>query len=74
MDYKGQVYIAIVFSGKYIGMQYSKADVDLINIEGYKHYFNVREGRRGGGVSIFVKNNVSEDIDLQCECMESIIL
>ena len=32
--------------------------VDSFNLDGYEHVLNIREKKRGGGVSLFVSNEI----------------
>ena len=32
--------------------------VDSFNMDGYEHVFNIRKKKRGGGVSLFVSNDI----------------
>ena len=50
----------------------------LYNLEGYKHEFIYRDIKSGGGVSLFIKDNISyqcqEDLDVLNECAEALFI
>ena len=57
---------------------FNETNVALVKKEGYKHFYKIRNVRKGGGVSIFVKDilNVKErdDLNVNDDCMESVFI
>lgn len=37
-------------------------DADMLNLDGYEHYFLRRSNKRGGGVSIYLKHNIHAEL------------
>jgi hypothetical protein len=56
----------------------TESNVDCYSVEGYKHYYKYRAKKRGGGVSLFIKKEVSlterEDLNINNSLMESIFV
>ena len=52
--------------------------LNLANIKGYKSYHKVGEGRRGGGVSIYIDESVSckilDDYNVSSDCIECLFI
>ncbi len=52
----------------------SESTTDLYDIDAYKHYYNYREEKTGGGVSLFVKTEITcierNDLNIMNSIME----
>ena len=51
----------------------SQDTVDLYNLDGYQHFNLFRGSKRGGGVSLFIKENITADIRNDLNIMHSSI-
>ena len=56
----------------------TKNNFDLYGLEGYTHVCNVRSGKCGGGVSLFISDEISfksrDDLSRSHDCMESVFV
>lgn len=57
---------------------FNENNIDRYHLEGYVHEHNYRKEKRGGGVSLFIKNNVNykprEDLNVLCGSVEALFI
>lgn len=57
---------------------FNENNVNRYDMDGYVHEYNYRKSRKGGGVSLFIKNNIKykprADLDVICESAEALFI